>query len=86
MLHIVNRWCTKWRLLFNKDKTKIVHFRRLGAKKSIYKFKCGDIDLDFADSYKYLGIWLHEHLDMKKTINELSKAASRALGVIYTVL
>lgn len=63
-----------------------MHFRRLGAKKSIYKFKCGDIDLDFADSYKYLGIWLHEHLDMKKTINELSKAASRALGVIYTVL
>jgi hypothetical protein len=27
MLDCVNTWCLKWRLLVNKDKTKVIHFR-----------------------------------------------------------
>ena len=32
--------------------------------------------------YKYLGVYLDEHMAFKKTANALSEAASRALGAI----
>ena len=34
--------------------------------------------------YKYLGLWLHEHLNLNKTVSELSKSASRAVSALYT--
>ena len=36
------------------------------------------------DKYKYLGLWLHEHLDMKETVKSLAASAGRALGSLMT--
>ena len=30
-----------------------------------------------------MGFWFHDSLDMKKSIKEISKSASRALGAVY---
>jgi hypothetical protein len=35
------------------------------------------------NSYKYLGIWLDEHLTFDKSTKELANSASRALGAVY---
>ena len=47
-------------------------------------FKCGDKDLEYTASYKYLGLWLNKHLNMNKNVSELAKSASRALSALYT--
>lgn len=41
-----------------------------------------DRPLCIVPAYKYLGFWLHEHGTYEKGTNELSKSASRALGVL----
>ena len=46
--------------------------------------KCGENNLEYSSSYKYLGIWLNEHLNMNKTVSELAKSAGRALSALYT--
>ena len=43
----------------------------------------GDMKVDVDSSYKYLGFWVNEYLDMKFSIREIAKSASRVLGAIY---
>ena len=84
MLDVLNDWCRKWRLVINRDKTKVMHFRPNSMEKCRANFTCGDLHLDLTDHYKYLGLWFHENLDMKFAMNELAKSASRALSALYT--
>ena len=44
----------------------------------------GNQKIDVDSSYKYLGFWVNEFLDMKFSIREITKSASRALGAIYS--
>ena len=37
----------------------------------------------FEHEYKYLGFWFNEYLDLEKSVTEISKAASHALGAVY---
>jgi len=82
LLEIVYNWYSKWRLSINVQKSKIVHFRPRGTSKSSTVFKCGEDTLEITDSYKYLGWWLDEHFEFKLAVRELSKSASRALGLL----
>ena len=84
MLDKLYEWCSKWRLTINKDKTKIIHFRPAAIQCTQYIFKYGDLALELTDAYKYLGLWVNKHLDLKFAINELAKSASRALSALYT--
>ncbi len=34
--------------------------------------------------YKYLGLWLDEHLTLDTAVTELAKSASQALGVLIS--
>ena len=84
MLNALNEWCDNWRVTLNQEKTKIVHFRPCGIDQCDFSFSCGDVKLSYAQSYKYLGLWFHENLDMKFATSELAKSASRALSALYT--
>ena len=83
MLDKLNEWCCKWRLTVNNDKTKIVHFRPASVQLCNNQFSCGNASIQLTDKYKYLGLWLQEHLDMKYATSELAKSASRALSTLY---
>ena len=83
MLNTLHEWCIKWRLLINQEITKIIHFRPVAAQKAHFDFKCGELVIEKASTYKYLGLWFHEHWDMKLAVNELTKSASRALSALY---
>ena len=90
LLDILDRWCRRWRLTINQEKTKltktkVVHFRSANKPRSDIIFKCGDIDIAYSTNYKYLGLWLDEHLNMQCTVNELAKSASRALGALISI-
>ena len=84
MLDKLNHWCKKWRLTVNESKTKILHFRSQNKNRSNFVFKCGDDTIEYETSYKYLGFWVNEFLDISKSIREITKSASRALGAVYT--
>ena len=84
MLNALDEWCDNWRVTLNQEKTKIVHFRPCGIDQCDFSFSCGDVKLSYAQSYKYLGFWFHENLDMKFATSELAKSASRALSALYT--
>ena len=85
MLDIVNNWCSKWRLTLNGTKTEIIHYRHKSKERSAFQFKCGELNLQYTDKYKYLGVWLHEHLDLSVTVKEISKSATRALGKVISI-
>ena len=81
MLNVLHVWCSKWRLVVNESKTKVLHFRNKTRLRSNFVFKCGEKNIEFEKSYKYLGFWFNEFLDMDMSVAE---SASRALGAVYT--
>ena len=83
MMDTVTKWCENWKLTINSDKTKVVHFRPYTMTISRGTFSCVGQSIQFTDSYKYLGVWLDEHITFLKNAKELAKSASRALGAVY---
>lgn len=84
MLRAVHLWSGKWKLSVNQDKTKVIHFRLPSVQRSDHRFTCGDLDIAYDNKYRYLGLWLDEHLNFKFSVDELCKSASRALGALYS--
>ena len=84
MLNCVNEWCNKWSLSIICSKSNILYFRPSSIERSTFSFNCGDYNISYVDSYKYLGIWFSEHVTWDKADRELSKSASRALECLTT--
>ena len=84
LLDTVNVWCRRWRVELNRNKTQVVHFRTKASPPSEVVFTCGALDLNLTPSYKYLGLVLHEHLDMSVTAKAIAQSASRALGLVIS--
>jgi hypothetical protein len=83
MLDVVTSWCSEWKLHINASKTQIVHFRNPSVQRSNFIFTCSNSNIEYVESYKYLGLWFDEHMNMNKAVRELAKSASRALGALY---
>ena len=84
MLDYLNRWCKEWKLSINGEKSKVIHFRNKGKLQSNHLFQCGDLNIDYTEQYKYLGLWFQENLDYDYGVQQLSKSASRALGALIS--
>ncbi len=84
LLNKVHEWCMKWQLSVNKDKTKVVHFRKRRQAKTGETFTFDNSVIEIVDRYKYLGVMLHEHLDYDIIADLLASAAGRALGAVIT--
>ena len=82
MLDVLDSWCTKWQIQVNNSKSQIVHFRNPSVSRSSVVFTVGNVNLEYVSQYKYLGLMISEHLDMKVTADHVAKAASRALGLL----
>ena len=80
LLNILGTWCRKWRVQINATKTKVVHFRKKNVPETNYQFLTGRERLDTVSMYRYLGITLGCHLENEYITDQLTKAASRALG------
>ena len=83
MLDVVTSWCSEWKLHINASKTQIVHFRNPSVQRSNFIFTCSNSNIEYVESYKYLGLWFDEHMNMNKAVRELAKSASHALGALY---
>ena len=84
MLECLNTWCSKWRLSVNPEKTQVIHFRPKSKVKTMQQFSCGPHTLKVTSTYKYLGCWFEEHLDINLMAKLVAQAGSRALGKVIT--
>jgi hypothetical protein len=68
---MLSDWCTTWKLSINVNKTKVMHFRPQSFARSEFIFQCSENTLDYCESYKYLGVWMDEHLiKMQKNLSK----------------
>ena len=82
MLDILNDWCTKWRVMINVNKTKVMHIRKKTVPRCEHVLSAGGIALGYVNQYKYLGVLMDEHLSLDPMVDQLSEAGSHALGQI----
>ena len=66
-------------MLVNEEKTQIVHFRPKRYKRTDFKWTFGNAELKAEESYKYLGVYLHENMNFDYTSDTLSSPVSKAL-------
>ena len=62
MLDSMHYWCHKWKLKLNIDKSNVMHFSPKRQKRSEFKYHFGNDELINVDKYKYIGIYLDEHI------------------------
>ena len=81
LLNSLDKWCKRWQLLINTDKSNVVHFRPKSAPRSAFQFKLnGTMDLHYVSQYKYLGVVMDEFFKCKDMVEVLANSAGRALG------
>ena len=61
-----------------------MHFKKPRVKQSKIIFKIGDEELDYTDTYKYIGLGLSAHMNFVSGMERLTESASRALGMIIS--
>jgi hypothetical protein len=86
MLNYVTEWCEEWQMKINMSKSKILHYRKKGVKRSSVEFKLAGSNFDYVQDYKYLGVILDEHLEFKSHEETLAGSGSRALGAVIAKL
>ena len=84
LLTIVENWCKRCRLEVNLSKTNVMHVRKKRTPQSRFVFLLNKQPVAYSSSYKYLGINIDEHLDIKYSVSCQSDAAGRALSVVVT--
>ena len=84
MFNVLADWCSKWRMSVNTSKTAVMHFRNSRIKRTQFRFKFRLSEIKIVETYKYLGLIFHEHLDFNVTSKVLADSGGRALGALYS--
>ena len=74
----IRSYCEKWLLTINSDKTKIMIFNKPG-KLIKDKFTLGNVPIENANSYTYLGLVFVPSGSFKPAMEALCKKASKAM-------
>lgn len=82
MINALSKWCSKWEMKLNVEKSKVMHVRHPEYDISTIPIVYENIKLDYVSKYKYLGLVLNEHMDMNESVKNVALAANRALGIL----
>ena len=85
LLNSLNDWCGINSMNINGSKSNIVHFRTHSQAKTTHVFKCGEIVLDIADRYKYLGVILQENEHNSKGSCPKCKSCVRPISCPFKI-
>jgi len=80
MLDEVHRHCKMWRVELNQKKTKVVVFGKRGV--GGVSLRCGDMAIDEAAEYIYLGL-IFEKRGWKKQREKMLRTARRAAAIAW---
>ena len=84
LLNCLYKWTCKWRVCINESKSNVIHFRKPNKRQSEYKFIIGNRNIQYTDTYKYLGLILDENLNFTPAIEALASSGQRALGSVIS--
>ena len=88
LLEEVNLWCIRNRLQLNSSKTQIINFNLKNVISIIEtnsSIICDEIEIEFFNASKVLGVHIDKDLKWESHINELCKKLSKALFVIRSL-
>ena len=85
-LDALHKWCQRWWMSINVGTTQAMHIRNHQRPRYVEKLFCGEEEISFVDKYKYLGIFFHEFLSDKPTVEALTASASCSFGCIIYML
>ena len=81
-LDIMTKWCSTWGMFPNIKKSQVVHHRNPQKPRCRKVLKLSGENMEFVSDYKYLGCWINEFGNDKKTVEALTAAAGRSFGRI----
>ena len=82
MLKVLYKWCKKWNMCINIEKSAIVHFRNKSIPMCAKVFMIGENIINYRHDYKYLGVTFNQFMCMNEIVKTVAQSASRALGLI----
>lgn len=85
LLDKLKKYCTKWNIVVNTDKIKIVIFRN-GWKNETDKFFFNDMEIEIVKPYVYLGVLMHFNGKFQQTQLRVSQQGVRALSALLNSL
>ena len=85
MLDTISAWCNKWCMQINPQKTQVLHARNRQRPRSTFQFSCTGAPLAYTESYKYLGYFVHEHINNEHHVEILTNAAIRSFARIHSI-
>jgi len=77
-LNILVDYCDRWKLVVNRDKTKIVIFQKRKSRR-IPEFSMYGQQLEVVDDFRYLGVTFNYNASFNKCRDMLSKNATKAM-------
>jgi hypothetical protein len=75
-------WAKEWKVLFGQKKSQVICFTRCREPPELKKFRLADFDMDFVDSYKYLGVLFQRNLKWKQHTQEVVRKANAVSAMI----
>ena len=69
----------------NPQKTQVLHARNRQRPRSTFQFSCTGAPLAYTESYKYLGYFVHEHMNNEHHVEILTNATSRSFARIHSI-
>ena len=84
-LQMLNEWfkCNKLFLNFKKTKYILFHSKRKHVTSNVIPIRIDNTVIERIESIKFLGIHIHESLDWKYHVANISSKISKGIGVLY---
>ena len=82
MLNITNEIAGRYHIEFGKEKSKVL---KIGKKKTRPKFRLGDLELEYTEKYKYLGLTLNSSNNLKDHLMSTKGKTEAALQTILSI-
>jgi hypothetical protein len=82
-LDALHEYCTRWKLVLNTDKTKVVVFRAGGRLRANDRWKYGDCYLEVTSYFVYLGLVFSHTGSFARAQQTLAAQAKKAVFSLY---
>ncbi len=85
MLGSMEKYLTRWKLVLNASKSKILIFKKGGRRAKKEKWNWIGKEVDVVKSYKYLGFWMQPDNGFSVHVKYVKKKARAAMGAIWGI-
>lgn len=83
----INSYYTRWKMSTNNNKTQVIFFTKRRTKQLPHRnFKIGDVEIEWQNTLKYLGIIFDKKLTFKDHIQTAIAKTNAATKILYSLI